>query len=194
VSPWITIPIVVATIASLYMFFLFLRFRSKVGGLAGEIDSRQDGESGAVEAMSVRTPSASGLPRAEVERLERTLGKKLPEFYRQFLRTYPDDLVSLGAPYNTVSELHLPNRVDELIAIGDFGDPPADVLIIRVDGLGNCYFLILDDSDTTVYLFNHEDPVFLDEENEVIDWRRSSAREYASLDDLVADLRESLSG
>ena len=193
-STWITVAIVVAAIASLYMWVVVLRLRRKMDALGRDVDSQQDGQSRAVEAMSVQAPSASGLPQAEIERLERALGKRLPEFYRQFLRTYPDDLVSLGAPYNTVSELHLPNRVDDLIAISDFGDPPADVLIIGVDGLGNCYYLLLSNADTTVYLFNHEDPVFLDDETEVIDWRRSSAREYAGLDELVAELRESLAG
>lgn len=134
----------------------------------------------------------AGLNIFEINRLESTIGKKLPDFYKEFLLNYPEELVELGAPYNTVSELSLPNTVERLIEVSDFENPPENVLVIGVDGLGNCYYILLENEDTRIYQFDHEDPVFIDVNNEIIDWEQSWDLQYDSLNDLIADLKEKL--
>jgi hypothetical protein len=136
--------------------------------------------------------STKGMSENDILKLEKAINKKLPKFYKDFLLQYPDDLINLGAPYNTVSELHLPNTVDRLLEISDLVNPPQNVLIIGVDGLGNCYYILLENNDTEIYLFDHEAPAFLDEKQEVIDWEKSWSLVYNNLKEFIADLKDKL--
>lgn len=129
---------------------------------------------------------------SEIKRLEEAINKQLPTWYQTFLLNYPEDLIHLGAPYNTVSELSLPNTADRLIEISDIENPPDNILVIGVDGLGNFYYVILDDHNTKIYLFDHEDPVFMDDDKKQIDWRKSYDTVFASVDALIKDLKKRL--
>jgi len=130
------------------------------------------------------------MTETDIINIELAIHKKLPDFYKHFLLNYPEELVNLGAPYNTVSELHLPNSVDGIIEISDFGSPPDNVLVIGVDGLGNCYYLFLDDIHHRIYLLNHESPEFLDGDQEILDWRKSWELSYHDLPEFIADLKK----
>ncbi len=106
----------------------------------------------------------------DIETLKKTLNKKLPEWYSSFLTNYPEYLIELGAPSNTVSYFSLPNTLERLIEINDdFGDIPEFILIIGVDGCGNFYYIILGDENSKIYLHDHEIPV----EDSTIDIRES---------------------
>jgi len=135
-------------------------------------------------------PSNSGMTESEIDRIEQTLNKKLPDFYKDFLTNYPDDLVKLGYPYNTVSELSLPNNADRLIEINQDESPPSDILLIGVNGLGDFYYLILDDNPKKVYEFPHDDPPFVDGDSKNIDWKKPWG--YSDLTELIAELKETL--
>lgn len=130
------------------------------------------------------------MTQEDLIKIEQTIKKKLPDFYKNFLLNYPETLVNLGAPYNTVSELHLPNTAEGIIEISDFENPPQNVLVIGVDGLGNCYYILPDNKDTKIYLFNHEAPEFLDDSLEVIDWHNSWELSYNNLDEFIKDLND----
>ena len=135
-------------------------------------------------------PSNSGMTESEIDRLEKALNKKLPDFYRNFLMNYPDDLVKLGAPYNTVSELSLPNNADRLIEINVDENPPSNVLVIGVNGIGDFYYLILDDNPQKVHEFPHDDPPFIDGDIEKIDWKKPWG--YSNLNELIIELKKTL--
>ena len=135
-------------------------------------------------------PSTSGIPLSEIDRLEHTLNKKLPEYYKNFLMNYPDDLVKLGHPYNTVSELSLPNDADRLIEINEDESPPSNILLIGVNGLGDFYYLILDDNPKKVYEFPHDAPPFIDGDTSKIDWKAPWG--YSDLNELIGELKETL--
>ena len=126
----------------------------------------------------------------DIQELEGAIDKKLPDFYRKFLIDYPDDLVRLGSPYNTVSELSLPNTAKRLIEINELENPPKDILVIGVDGLGNFYYIILNNSDNKIYLFNHEEQTFLDGKSDQIDYGKSWSFVFQNLDELIKELRE----
>lgn len=132
------------------------------------------------------------MTESEIDRLEKTINKKLPEWYKAFLMNYPGDLINLGAPYNTVSELSLPNSADRLIEINEYENSPVNILVIGVDGLGNFYYVILNDNDTRIYLFNHEAPIFIDDNDEQIDWRKSYDLVFENIEELIADLKDNL--
>ena len=135
-------------------------------------------------------PSTSGMPQSEIDRLEQTLNKKLPDYYKNFLMNYPDDLVKLGHPYNTVSELSLPNDADRLIEINEDEYPPSNILLIGVNGLGDFYYLILDGNPKKVYEFPHDAPPFIDGDSNKIDW--SAPWGYPDLNGLIDELKETL--
>ncbi|GJM62661.1 SMI1/KNR4 family protein [Persicobacter diffluens] len=128
----------------------------------------------------------------EIDRLEKSINTKLPDWYKEFLLNYPEDLVGLGAPYNTVSELSLPNQTDRLIEISDYEDSPDNILIIGIDGIGNFYYVILDNNDTRIYLFDHEAPSFIDNNEDMIDWGNSYDLVFENLNELISHLKENL--
>jgi hypothetical protein len=128
----------------------------------------------------------------EISRLEKTINKNLPEWYKKFLINYPDDLINLGAPYNTVSELSLPNSADRLVEINNYESAPINILVIGEDGLGNFYYVILTDNNTRIYLFNHEAPTFIDEQEEQVDWRQSYDLVFENIKELVDYLKVTL--
>ncbi|MCT4623571.1 MAG: SMI1/KNR4 family protein, partial [Schleiferiaceae bacterium] len=132
------------------------------------------------------------MTNTEIERFEKTIKKKLPQWYAHFLMSYPEDLVRLGAPYNTVSELSLPNNLDRLIELDKYDDLPNNILIIGEDGLGNFYYVLLDHMDTRIYLFDHEAPTFLDDRQLTIDYSRSYDLVFSDLDELIDHLKETL--
>lgn len=132
------------------------------------------------------------MTRFEIDRLEKSINKRIPDWYKDFLMNYPEDLVNLGAPYNTVSELSLPNSADRLIEISNYEDCPNNILVIGIDGLGNFYYVILDDNDTRIYLFDHEDPTYIDNNEDKIDWRKSYELVFENMDELIAHLNDTL--
>ncbi len=129
----------------------------------------------------------------EIVNLESSIDKKLPEFYKNFLMNYPKDIMLLGAPYNTVSELSLPNTTTRIAELNSLEFVPADILVIGEDGLGNVYYNILSDNNSVIYLFDHEAPKYLNSGQNVIDWYKSWDLKFNNLDEMISYLKESFS-
>ena len=109
------------------------------------------------------------------------------------MMSYPDDLVTLGAPYNTVSELSLPNTVEGIIRVNQTADEaPQNILFIGKNGSGDSYYVILDKDRGTIYLTQNDWPTYLDEEKTQVDWEKSYSDNFDSIHDFVTWLRRNL--
>ena len=95
--------------------------------------------------------SSSGLNDDQILELEQKLNKKIPKSYRDFLQNYPNELIKLGYPYNTVSELSLPNTVERIVEINEFEEVDKNILVIGVNGLGDFYYIILDEDTNKIH-------------------------------------------
>lgn len=135
----------------------------------------------------IKGNSNTGLTDEEIIELEQKLNKKLPKNYRSFLQNYPDDIVKLGYPYNTVSELSLPNTVERIVEVNDYEDVDENILVIGVNGLGDFYYLILDEDPKIVYEFPHDSPPV---ENGKVIWNEPWA--YPNIKALIKELKETL--
>ena len=132
--------------------------------------------------------SSSGLNDDQILELEQKLNKKIPKSYRDFLQNYPNELIKLGYPYNTVSELSLPNTVERIVEINEFEEVDKNILVIGVNGLGDFYYIILDGDTKKIHEFQHDSPPT--DKGKVI-W--NTQWPYQSLKDLIKELKETLS-
>ena len=109
------------------------------------------------------------------------------------MMSYPDDLVALGAPYNTVSELSLPNTVEGVVRVNQTADEiPPNILYIGKNGSGDSYYVILDKDDTTIYLTQNDWPTYLDDAKTQVDWERSYSDKFDDIHDFVGWLRDNI--
>lgn len=189
---FIVVTVIAAIIAALYCYVFFRYIKSKLQGAA---DDACSGTHGAVIDHSARDEiEVLGLfSESDIINLESLIHKKLPEFYASFLMNYPEDLVALGAPYNTVSELSLPNTRARIVALNALEFVPAGILVVGEDGLGNLYYNILSDSNSVIYLSNHEAPQYLAGGEGEIDWHASWDLKFHDLDEMISFLKESFS-
>jgi hypothetical protein len=137
--------------------------------------------------------SKAGLSPAQLDSVEQSLGKKLPTWYRSFMMQYPEGLVTLGAPYNTVSQLSLPNSVEGIIRVNHTADEiPSNILYIGTNGSGDSYYVILDKDDGSIYLTQNAWPTYKDELKTQVDWEKSYSDKFDSIADLVEWLRNNI--
>ncbi len=109
------------------------------------------------------------------------------------MMSYPEDLVTLGAPYNTVSELSLPNSIEGILRVNRTADEiPQNILYIGTNGSGDSYYVILDKNDATVYLTQNDWPTYLDAAKTQVDWERSYTEKFDDVHELIDWLRENL--
>lgn len=157
-----------------------------------ENHAAEDTDFQAIDYSSGNDEVEKSVSEQDIADLEAAMGKKLPDFYKSFLLNYPTELLQLGAPYNAVSDLSLPNTTARIAELNSLEFVPADILVIGEDGMGNLYYTILSDSKGVIYLFNHEEPMYLDGDEEVIDWHTSWEMKFDSLDEMISYLQESL--
>lgn len=185
------VAVVTAIIASIYYYFLYKYIKSKFENKSAN-HSAEDTYFQAIDYSSGHDEAEHLVSEQDITNLEAAMDKKLPDFYKSFLMHYPSELLQLGAPYNTVADLSLPNTTARIAELNSLEFVPADILIIGEDGMGNLYYTILSDNGDVIYLFNHEEPIYLDGDEEVIDWHRSWEMKFDSLDEMISYLQESL--
>ncbi|MDJ0624240.1 MAG: SMI1/KNR4 family protein [Desulfocapsaceae bacterium] len=188
---FIIVAVVTAIIASIYYYFLYKYIKSKFEKTA-ENHAAEDTDFQAIDYSRGHDEAEQPVSEQEIADLEAAMGKKLPNFYKSFLMHYPTELLQLGAPYNTVSDLSLPNTTARIAELNSLEFVPADILVIGEDGMGNLYYTQLNDNDGVIYLFNHEEPIYQDVDEEVIDWHTSWEMKFHNLDEMISYLQESL--
>lgn len=131
------------------------------------------------------------MTQTDIQFIEMSIGKKMPDVYTQLLLNYPPFLINAGAPANTVSELTLMNSVDSIIQenmdlLAAEPPVPQEYIVIGIDGCGNYYFLNI--IDEKVYFLDHESPKFIDEECTIFDFVNTLSLENNSVVEYADEL------
>src|SRR5690349_11646596 len=104
---------------------------------------------------------------AELAKIESELELELPDYYREFMRNYPAPLLaipngpSLGQLSNSPDHIIELNRIVRMMQCFDW---PEEYLAIGESGCGDYYAIDMDDEYSSVYLWNHEQGDFADDE------------------------------
>ena len=113
---------------------------------------------------------------SDVERINDTLDCELPEFYEEFLLNYPDSLLTVaksgvnadGDAYTEgPADLELLNHADAIISLNQEvpaihweNEWPDEQFVIGDNGCGDYYTIDIDDEESPVFFFEHEQSDF----------------------------------
>lgn len=95
----------------------------------------------------------------EVESIEKELGISLPQSYRSFITSYPDDIASILGDFELISDTaRLLEMNKDLHSRPFYRFPPwpKHLFAIGENGCGDYYFLDLRDSAGTIRFVDHE--------------------------------------
>ena len=106
--------------------------------------------------------SQEALKHDEINKLEKSLGQKLPEHYKNYLQNFPTKLASFKREYSPANEIiterHFRNTLESIIKLNQYFEAfELDSLIaIGDDGTGSCFAIKADGNDQRVFFINHE--------------------------------------
>jgi len=104
---------------------------------------------------------------ADLAKIETELDIELPDYYRAFVQNYPPLLLAIpNGPYLCELSNSAENviQLNRLVRTFNSFEWPDEYLVIGESGCGDYYAIDIDDEDSSVYLWNHEQGDFSDDE------------------------------
>ena len=122
----------------------------------------------------------------DIQNLEISLSKKLPASYKTILLNYPDELTQKGNLAEPISDLVLPNNLEQIVAVNQMLNKwlnKSNKIAIGEDGCGGIFFI--DPSDEKIYELDHEAPKYFDPEQKLFDFEGSLKVVHNSINEYI---------